>query len=298
MKKAPVSIFLLGLLLLLGIRNAAFASTDPPVISVLSGALNQLQTDSLVVVEDSKFTDPAYSSRTEKNRISFRMDEASAYFLKTAFSATIQLRITYTWTNSTTSTEDKSFTINYDPAQFYTNNSTYVFENAYRVQVKVLSRSTNVSWDVWKALAVDNVLQSSFIANFSCTDDAIQTINHTALGAGTTADELPVSWGNVTGADEYDLEWTYIDKSALDSNRYGNPVDPELVFNNNASRVTITGTSYNIPLIYDGQGSLFFRVRPVQLQPGGGRTEAHWSTDHLPGGFGRFDYNGHETALN
>jgi hypothetical protein len=75
---------------------------------------------------------------------------------------------------------------------------------------------------------------------FPVQADAIQSVSNAALPSITTADELPVSWANNIAADEYDLEWTYIDSSALASGRYGNPStpDPLLIFDNNASRVT------------------------------------------------------------
>jgi RHS repeat-associated protein len=62
-----------------------------------------------------------------------------------------------------------------------------------------------------------------------------------------------VSWIAIAGAEEYDLEWTYIDQYA----------DPQAYdFVNSATRVTIPSsyTDYNIPVIYPS-GKIVFRVR-------------------------------------
>src|SRR5690606_24249367 len=73
-----------------------------------------------------------------------------------------------------------------------------------------------------------------------CTDDAIAEISADNSAVATDG-ELLVSWIPTRVAQHYDLEWAWVDKSALESGRYGAPLDPdpELIFKNNASRVTI-----------------------------------------------------------
>ncbi len=107
---------------------------------------------------------------------------------------------------------------------------THVFSNAYRVEVKVLSLNKGTAtWDVFSVLKVVNQLQSFPEFNFHCTNSAVQSISITGATPpeNTTQDELAVNWPGVIEADEYDLEWTYIDKAALDSGRYGNPANPD-----------------------------------------------------------------------
>jgi RHS repeat-associated protein len=288
---------------LLGSINV-WAGTDPPVVKVLDGNLQQIKTDSFAIVEDAKFFDPAYNSKLIKpykiqNIVTLKINEASLYFLQAPFSATVQVRVISTRANNSIDSVDKTLTITYKADSIYTSKSGYVFTNAYRVKIKVLSTSTNVAWDVWKSLMLVNELQSFPAYNFSCTADAIQSVTNPALPSNTNADELPVSWNYNVAADEYDLEWAYIDSSALASGRYGNAQSPDatLIFENNASRVTITNTSYNIPLIYEGKGILFYRVRSVQTPIINTRLETHWSSEYA-GGLGRFDFDGHQRNLN
>jgi RHS repeat-associated protein len=304
MKKLPIHRYLCLMVLPLLISFYVRAAVDPPVLKVLDGNLQQIKVDSIAIVEDSKFFDPAYNSLLIKpykvrNNVTLKINESALYFLQSSFSATVQVRVICTRANLSLDSVDKTLTINYKGDSIYTSRSSYVFGDAYRVKIKVLSVSTNVGWDVWKSLMVSNELQSFPAYNFSCINDAVQAVSNTSVPSNTTADELPVTWGFKVMADEYDLEWTYVDSSALASGRYGSPStpDPVLIFENNSSRVSISGTSYNIPLIYDGKGTLFYRVRSVQYPLTGTRAEAHWSSE-FSGGLGRFEYDGHQRNLN
>jgi RHS repeat-associated protein len=292
------------MLFTLFVNNSVLAGTDPPVKKTLDGSLNQLQVDSLVMVEDAKFFNPSYNSILIKpykvqNKIAFQIREDANYFLQTAFTASVQLRIKYTKSDNSVDSVDKTLSINYRPDSLYTNKAVYVLGlSGYRVEVKVLSVTDNVSWDVWRSLEVVNELQASPLYEFSCTGDAIEEIDNEPYASNAEIDELPVSWPNVIVADEYDLEWTFIDSSAIDRYYDGATLNVFRLFDNNASRVTVTGTSYKIPLLYDNKGRLYFRVRPVQVKADGSRLEANWSSNFLPAGLGTFDFDGHERGLN
>ena len=304
MKRPNLIRYILCLILLTSMNGALFAGTGKPVLQILDGRLNQLHKDSFNIVQDSLFFDPTYNTKLVKpyltlNRVTFGINESSMAYLQSAFTATVRLRIAMTQANLSVTSVDTSLTINYRSDSVYTNRTTYSFRNAYKVQITVLSVSTNVAWNVWQALEVENEVRPFPVFLFSCTNDAVHPLSWVNLPASTGSDELPVSWGNIVSADVYDLEWMYADSSALASGLYGTvgSPDPSLLFDHNASRVTLSGTSYNIPLFYDGTGTLFFRVRSVQLIPGGGRAESHWSTE-FSNGLGSFIFNGHQRNLN
>jgi RHS repeat-associated protein len=282
------------------------AGTGNPMIQILDGRLNQIHVDSTRTVQDSLFFNPSYNSILNKpyrvlSNVTLKINESSQYYIQSDFSATVRLHITSTLADLSTVSVDTSLTVNFSASNTYTNRNTYHITNAYQVVIKVLSVSTNVGWNVWNVLEVDDQLQSFPSFTFSCTNNAIQTVSNTALPFNTTADELPVSWGSVIQADVYDLEWTYIDTAALAAGFYktGGVLDPALIFDNSASRVTITGTQYNIPLIYGDSGALFYRVRPVQQPANGLRNEAVWSSNFIStGGLGRFNFAGHQRTMN
>jgi RHS repeat-associated protein len=304
MKKATKLHCLFIILLQLLLSLSAWAGVDPPVIKVLDGNLQQIKVDSFAIAEDPKFFDTVYNTKLIKpykvqNLVTLKINEAANYFLQAPFTATVVVRVISTRANNSVDSVDKTLTITYDATTTYTSKSSYSFSAAYRVKVKVVSISTNVAWNVWQSLYVTNELQSFPAYAFSCTNDAIQSVSNTALPSNTTADELPVTWPNNIAADEYDLEWTYVDSSALASGRYGNTQtpDPLLIFDNNATRVTITTNAYNIPLIYDGKGNLFYRVRAVQTTCSNVRIETNWSSNYTVG-LGNFLFDGHQTNLN
>lgn len=154
----------------------------------------------------------------------------------------------------------------------------------------------------WKVLKGETELQSDRRYKFEGTGIIVPSVSGEALLSSTDRDQFNVSWPTVVEADEYDLEWSYIDNESLTAGRYNQvnstDLDIALIFKNNATRVTIGGTTYKIPLLYDDQGKLFYRVRAVQLT-GELRQEAAWSSTVSGGaGLGQFAFDGHERGLN
>lgn len=292
------------LLLLLLTAGSSFAQTGSVRIlrNALDGSKGQLVPNSVATVQDSIYFDPALISKLDtpyqvKNIITFRINEYSSVYLPAQFTATVNARLIYTRPDKMLDSVDKSFVINYDAAGSYTNRSSFVFGNTHRVSVKVLSVTNTAAARVLNALVLENEMQVYPVYKLSCTDDAVKTIAAANAPNTDSTDELTVSWPVATGADVYDLEWAYVDSTAYISNKYGNPINPVLLFRNNASRVTIADNKYSIPLLYDNGGILFFRVRAVQEKSKVSRIETSWSSDYT-GGLGRYSFTGHQRKLN
>jgi RHS repeat-associated protein len=269
--------------------------------AVLDGGQQQIKVDSTRTVEDTAFFNPANAGILDTgylvhNLVTLKINEATSLYLRSAFTVTVRMRLIYS-NGTAIDSMDKDFTINYDSAGTYNARSSFLFNGGRRVTIKVLSITSNVSaWDVTSVLMVENQLTCSPAFIFNCSN-TVSNITITPSG-NPDADELPVTWTTVLGADQYDLEWTYIDSSALLNHKYGNPLDPALVFFHNATRVTITGTSYNIPLMYDSRGALFIRVRAVQCKPFNAVLPGIWSSDDSPAIMGAYGYHGHQRNLN
>lgn len=290
------------------------AGIDVPIVKVLNGSIGQLKKDSSIMVEDAKFFNTAYDAilikpYTVKNMISLEINEEARVVMQSDFTYDVWLEITYTDVNKAITTIVRKFTVNYSASSGYGHRATFLLNNAYRVQVRVDSVHVVfpvdvAAWDAEKTLKVVNQLQAFPMYKFDCSNNAVKEINKTGLPANTDLDELHVWWTPAMGADEYDLEWTYVDAAALADSTYGDPNSPNasLIFENNSSRVTITGSQYKIPLFYDTKGTLFFRVRSVQwISPtsaDGGRYEANWSSQFGTNGLGKLVFNGHEDSLN
>ncbi|HWB93838.1 MAG TPA: RHS repeat-associated core domain-containing protein [Puia sp.] len=274
-------------------------------VAVLDGSQHQIQPDSTITVVDSSFFDPTLSgllvnkSYTVQNSVTVMINESSTRYMHTHWTATLKLFISSTDSAGAVDTMTRSFTVGYDSTGTYSSRNTYTFQGGHRVTVKVVSDSTDATgWDPMEVLLIENQLTTRPAFVFNC-QTTIGTIT-VSPSTDTTADELPVSWNAVLGADQYDLEWTYIYDSALADERYGAAPNykPDLIFRNNSTRVTVTGTSYNSPLIYDDYGTLFVRVRPVKQGAAGAVINAIWSSDASPSVMGVYAFNGHERPLN
>ena len=299
------------LILLVSLPAATRAQTGGGGVvakTVLDGSLHQIQPDSMRTVQDSAFFNmtTADTNYTVQNMVTLMINEGSNVFLRDSFSVTVVLRIGYTTGNRDTAGVTLPFTIHYDSAHAYSARSSFVFKGAHQVTITVLSVTSSVtSWDPTTALLIENQLVAKPDFHFVCNNTVWNiSVNPSSI---SVTDELPVSWTAILGADQYDLEWTFIDASALATHLYGtirpgNNADSiafaDAVFRNNATRITTTGTSYNIPLIYDDTSTLFIRVRPVQVKPGNMVYNAEWSSDAQPTtGLGSYVFNGHEDNL-
>ncbi|MES1249170.1 MAG: hypothetical protein ABUL46_00725, partial [Chitinophaga rupis] len=240
--------------------------------ATLDGSLHQIAVDSMRTVVDSAFFNPSYGGQLDTsyavlNQVTLAINESSLLYLRDSFTVSVQMRISYATGKGTTDTASvlRTFTINYDSAHSYNSRSSFVFKGGRQVTVKIISVHSSVTtWDPTTVLVVENQLTAKPDFLFDCSN----TVTNITVSPSSDpkADELPVSWNTVLGADQYDLEWTYIDSSALADTtpagvkKYGDPLNPGLIFLNNSTRVSVSGTSYNIPLIYDNTGTLFIRV--------------------------------------
>jgi RHS repeat-associated protein len=301
-------LLLIGLLFIIPASRAGNGGGQIKAIAVLDGSRNQIKIDSSRTVEDSAFFNPANIGSLDtgyavQNQVTLMINEASALYLRTAFSVTVRMRITFANSAGIVDSTDRNFTVGYDSAGTYNSRSTFAFGGARKVTVRILSDSSNVtSWDPNTVLLIENQLTTHPLFTFNCSN----TISSITVNPSDSvdADELPVSWTTVHGADQYDLEWTYIaasalrDVDALGNYKYGNPVNPALLFLNNATRVTVAGNAYNIPLIYDDSGTLFIRVRPIQVKNAGAVTAASWSSEGSVPVMGQYIFAGHQRAMN
>lgn len=300
-KKQTGKWWLLALLLLTAYGSQAQTERSVNFKAVLDGSQNQLVANAEASVEDSVYFDPTLQGKLStpypvRNVVTFKVNEYSNLYLPARFNATANLHITYTLPDNTIEEVDQSLVINYDTGATYTARNSFVFNSAHRVKVKIVSVSSDAGTGILQALMLENEIQAQPEYILSCTDDAVKTISSNSPPNNDATDEITVSWPITKGADEYDLEWAYIDSTALLNNRYGTPLNRQLIFENNASRVSVKDNTYKIPLLYDNGGVLFFRVRAVQ-QNGTARIETAWSTD-FAGGMGSYNFCGHQRALN
>lgn len=269
--------------------------------AILDGSKNQVRKDSSVTVQDSAFFNAAAigvdTGYQVQNVITLKINEASNVYMRTAFEVKVKLLISYS-NGADTASVIKDFTVTYDTGNVYNARNNFVFYGGRKVTVKVLEVDSNgANWNVSSVLMIENQLTAKPKYIFSCSN-TVSNITVNPSG-NPNADELPVSWTAIRGADQYDLEWTYIDTSALKRYKKTNgDFDPALIFYNNSTRVSTTANAYNIPLMYDNNGMLFIRVRPVQVGKANAVLAAIWSSDASLAGMGQYAFSGHERPLN
>ena len=234
-----------------------------------------------------------------RNIVSFSINEASNSYIPEDFNASIVVKLEY---GTTGLTEEKniSFTVNYAKAEgaAYNARKYFSFEGAKYVRVSVVSFTPSVS-------ALSNGVQ---VSDLLILENEMRVTRYYSLastgnipgfqGIAFNEDALSVSWelAEAAGHNQYQLEWTWLsnDMASVYYNSGTTTVNTDLLFHNNATRVDIPYNTplYDIPLLYDGAGKLYYRVRGVNLMSSGTRVDGPWSDVQ------NYTFAGHGNDLN
>lgn len=266
--------------------------------SVGAQVYNQMRKDSVVHTVDDKWWDATEKAKIDltgyyriKNIVSLRLKEDSSAAFTKNFTVKVPVRLLITDSANTLDTSTVlHLQINYDTlaGASYDVQSYGVFYNAYKVSAKILgvdSGSTNLGFEVSAFLTLHNDMEITREYVFGCAPATM--ILDTAYDAANG--ELVVSWqGNtdLQSATAFDVEWAAVDAEALtepDLYLTGGQLDADKIFRNNATRVTVAGTEYRIPILYDAGTVVFIRYRYVQDRVAGQRYEGNWSSGYNKG---------------
>jgi RHS repeat-associated protein len=294
-----------GIVCLLFASLQSYASQDPTCTNSLRGWVDSFAVNASVTTNDNVFSNPSSAiEHTYKiqNVISFGINERSTNVIKSDFDVTVSFSVARTDTLGNVFTDTQHLRVCYKIADTAKNKvlSYFSFTGAVNVVVKIISitPATNVNWDYTKLLYLKNDITAIRDYVFTCNNP----MPHPNIIPSTVPnpDELNVWWTDPnSGETEYDLEWAWVDESAIANytDGSGNFIQSKL-FNNNASRVTIAENKYAIPLLYDDTGRLFIRVRPAQTKLTGQRIEGDWSLTTATAGQDMYNFTGHEPTLN
>jgi len=290
--------------------NFSFAQGGEPVlIKVLDGVAGNFKVDSFVTVEDTKWWTPAQKATIDttlpykiRNVVTLKFYEESTKFIKSDFTDSVYVKIIYTNKNNNVDSIGRWFVINFDDSSGikYDGQHYFTFNDGFRVTTRIDTIRTTfpagvTAWDVMPHLRLENEMQISRFYNFSCAS-ALTSLSQSTASIATRGD-IRYTWSPVTGATEYDIEWTFIDSAMLaEGVLYGTVASPDRakIFEAGSTRNTIYNGDFYLPLIYDNSSYLFVRARPVQVRPGNQRIEGSW---YPATGVGYY-FTGHETALN
>ena len=207
------------------------------------------------------------------NKIEFGIDVHYPQYLTTATSCTITLTIDKYDALGTTilSTETgKTLSITYDPTASTAkqDKAVYVFSGYYKFKVTITGITVNSAPvnDLPFNMYVDMFLDINRVNDFTATASTPPslTVSTIDLDANLIPDELSINWPTVTGAEEYQLEWTFVNNYGITTATSDDVPATSLTysFKNNSTRITTVSNSYQIPILFD-RGYVIFRLRAI-----------------------------------
>jgi RHS repeat-associated protein len=288
--------------------KTVWAQREPVYVDPLLGDSGQIKVGSKMIVKDSVFFDSLLKPTINQtyhinNLISLRINEGVNKVMPDSFSLSVKLKLIYIAPDTLSdSINQKVLTINYYKNKPYNDKAIFYFQGAHYVEAQILEITSQYADTsaILPLVMMENrmVINRDYVMN--CTNDAIGTITKD-ISSLAQSGELKLSWIPNGVSQMYDLEWTFIDKSAIDNGRYnsGGIVDGNLIFKNNTTRITTKANEYFVPLLYDGEGTLFYRVRGATIDGNGEVKTTQWSSEANPNPSSwSHVFAGHETNLN
>ncbi len=139
----------------------------------------------------------------------------------------------------------------------------FVYTNGYKSTIKITGISVTSSVFGTSTTLPQNVyLQAETDAErfYTLPQNVSPFINSNdvIINYISASDELEVSWARIVGAEQYDLEWLWLDG---EKNVFWNNT-PTINFKNNSTRIRTSQQSYRISNVFE-KGQVFFRLRGV-----------------------------------
>ncbi len=296
------------LVLFLSVNNRSNAQFDGgvedlPVIKVIgtaNGGLIPLATSAWV---DNTFQPGYEQSRKITNIVRLSLFEETSRYLSADFTVTVPVLIEYGPDALTTYQHSQSFTVSYNKTEGvkYNAKNYFSFENAAYVKITIngaISPASAGGVNMSDILLVENEMRVTRYYQ-------LQPNIYPGFLAGPSSVSNPVDaigvswmWPVNSGHNATQLEWTWLENELEQYYYVNGSMNYDLLFGDNATRVDLPYgiNSYNIPIFYDGNGKLYYRIRPVNFQSNGSRIDGIWTTPNY--GSGICTYDGHNNDLN
>ncbi len=266
------------LFLLLLISNAGRAAKDE--VHNVNTATNLLQDLSVEsqqysTVNNNSLWSNQFRIKQINNEITFGIDE-SYLLLDASYAYKIQFDLSWEELQGNVlvsqSLSSVELDINYDPSVSYKDRAVYTFENGMKVDitnVKLFKKNSGI----WVSTTVDreNLFLKSSVETeyFNAFDRFYQPGSSSSdISMVISGSEIQVNWLSIDGAEEYELEWTWVHNYTGDINGgvpdFYYPEDVNYNFNESATRVRLSHNSYKIPVIYRN-GFLLVRYRGIGI---------------------------------
>ena len=239
-----------------------------------AGANLKVSYDKLLSLPYSS-TNPLSLINASQGMLEFGIDETKKVFHATNFTSIVTISyFTKDFNLIASAPQVQTLEINYFPNLSYTGQSVFKIPNVSYIEI------TNISIQSYKDYGVpgsqvsisnpsDLYLESSIKVDetlsfdFSTSIPVYSNIGYNILPNTANPKDIEAWWGYLPGAEEYELEYIYIDDydaAGYTSSKTTGSINYD--FEHDATRIITHNQYYRIPLVYE-KGYIVFRVRGV-----------------------------------
>jgi len=233
-----------------------------------------------------------------KNIITFSINEETANYISQDFTASVTLLIEYGHSAGSLNSLTQTFTVDYKKAEgakynakqyFYLDDAEYV-----RITVQAITTPTLGSLNTKDILLLENEMLITRYFELPNTVPAPTLLTHSTLLV-PVPDHLTVNWTWPvnTGNNATQIEWSWIENELSANYEVNGSPSYALIFKN-STRVDLpyNKVNYDIPLLYEGVGKLYYRIRAVNIKASGTRSDGPWNVGNA------YSFVGHNNDLN
>lgn len=237
-----------------------------------------ITTNATLLVKDAQY-DYMYSNATTwsnffdnttvNNRLILAVDQYSMVQQNAAYTVSVEFIVTYDqWNAATHQFDTKTLAqnpildINYSPSAKYKDKAVYQFLGGNFLTAKIKTIKINGVVVTTNNLPVYIETEIQIDRHYLLNTVTPAPLN---ISSGLVDGKVQVYWGYLPGAEEYQLEWTYVNNFSNTGTALLNAADVKLepnVFTHNSTRISTGDNYYKVPIVYE-QGYLLFRVRGV-----------------------------------
>ncbi len=241
---------------------------------------------------------------TYRNVISFYVNQEASNIMLDDFTASVDLSIEYKLTSASSPTIlTKTLSLVYKKGEGLLSDARqYIhFENMQYVNVTINSFTFPApisGLDFKNIITLENTTYiAKTFANLSSSLLTWKAPIPTVLADGN--DHLKVEWNFPAnpGNNAVQLEWAWLENEIEPKYFMGGTfsnASKQKLLDQGATRIELgpTAKDYKIPMLYDGQGKLHYRVRGINIKPSGTRVFGPWSA------INSVSFSGHNNKLN
>jgi RHS repeat-associated protein len=242
---------------------------------------------SLLTVTDSKFPNVTMGGsaaiKSSVARITLGLDNTASFlnYLGSNTYLKVGVKITHTDAAGNVFSQIREMEINHNATGSTEDRSNIVVKGAHSIIARILYFKNSSNVIIPGPTIPSNAFLEAEIETeryYAFSPAIVPVANHFYTGPGPSTDELQVYWNSVPGAEEYELEYTFVNSFAPTSVSYqytGSGIipptiitmgsTPDFSFNDNSTRIRTTGNDFKISMNYH-RGYIFYRVRAIGRQ--------------------------------